>query len=129
MSKNELSGAKERTGLAVARTTLAIERTFNAWIRTAITFLAGGLGLVALMNEQLEGFHGVVIVGASAILVGFSVLITANAAVRYRRRMATLDQQGLHQWPFWVIYTITGGLLVVCVIGLLCLWLLVRTRA
>ena len=128
MSGEDQSEQRKRTDLAVTRTTLASERTFSAWIKTAIAFLAGGLGLVALMDEQLDGIHGILIVGASTILVGLSVLITATATVRYERRMRSLDHQQRHDWPFWMIYTIACGLMVVSVIGLVCLWLLSRTR-
>jgi len=126
MSDEADANARERTELAVARTTLAIERTFNAWIKTALAFLAGGLGLVALMEERIEGAHGAVIVVGAGILVGLSILITANAALRYRRRMTQFGTRKLDHWPFWVIRATTGGLVIVSLVGLYCLAMLLN---
>lgn len=58
------------------RFTLANERTFLAWIRTALALAAGGLGAIALL-EDLPGSH--------ALGVGLLALSFVTSAVAYRR--------------------------------------------
>ena len=58
------------------RFTLANERTFLAWIRTALALAAGGLGAVAL----LEDFRGREALGVALLAMSF-----LTAAVAYRR--------------------------------------------
>ena len=116
--------SQETADLAVTRTLLAVERTFNAWIKTALGFLAGGLGLVTLMGEHLAGIHGILIVGASVILMLLAILITAWSTAHFRRRMRSLGQPAPGQGAGRLAIVVTGGVLVVCAIALLCLWLL-----
>lgn len=58
------------------RFTLANERTFLAWVRTALALAAGGLAAVSL----LDGYAG-----HEALGVGLLVLAFATAASAYRR--------------------------------------------
>jgi putative membrane protein len=57
------------------RFTLANERTFLAWVRTALALAAGGLATVAV----LEDFPGEDALGLILLLLGF---VTAAAAYR-----------------------------------------------
>ncbi|SDS74446.1 YidH family protein [Corynebacterium timonense] len=64
------------------RFTLANERTFLAWTRTALAFLAGGIALEAIGLPGLaEGPRSV----AAALLVLTSMAISLGAAVRWVR--------------------------------------------
>ncbi|MFK8024305.1 MAG: YidH family protein [Ilumatobacter sp.] len=58
------------------RFTLANERTFLAWIRTALACAAGGLAAAALLDE---------LPGEEALGFGLLVLSFVTAAVAYRR--------------------------------------------
>ena len=58
------------------RFTLANERTFLAWIRTALALAAGGLAAVSL----LDGFRGGEVLGILLLVLSF-----ATAASAYRR--------------------------------------------
>ncbi|MGO4493645.1 YidH family protein [Arthrobacter sp. 2YAF22_2] len=62
------------------RFTLANERTFLAWVRTSLAFLAGGLALeafaIAAFPEPLRKVLAV-------LLVAIGMLISAGAAVRW----------------------------------------------
>jgi putative membrane protein len=58
------------------RFTLANERTFLAWIRTALALAAGGLGAVTILDD----FPGEEFLG-----VGLLALSFATAATAYRR--------------------------------------------
>ena len=62
------------------RFTLANERTFLAWIRTSLAFLAGGLALEAF---AIEAFPGPLRKALAVLLVAIGMLISAGAAVRW----------------------------------------------
>lgn len=62
------------------RFTLANERTFLAWIRTSLAFLAGGLALEAF---AIEAFPGPLRKVLAVLLVLLGMLISAGAAVRW----------------------------------------------
>ena len=62
------------------RFTLANERTFLAWIRTSLAFLAGGLALEAF---AIEVFPGPLRKALAVLLVAIGMLISAGAAVRW----------------------------------------------
>ncbi|MEM9609031.1 MAG: DUF202 domain-containing protein [Actinomycetota bacterium] len=59
------------------RFTLANERTFLAWIRTALALAAGGLGAIGLLTEELAG--------AEALGLGLLAMSFIVAASAYRR--------------------------------------------
>ena len=58
------------------RFTLANERTFLAWIRTALALAAGGLGATALLDD----FPGEEYLGVALLVLSF-----VTAALSYRR--------------------------------------------
>ncbi|WP_297008449.1 YidH family protein [uncultured Corynebacterium sp.] len=64
------------------RFTLANERTFLSWMRTALAFIAGGVAMEALPSDtvpaHLRGF-------AALAAMGLGVLLAAGAAVRWLR--------------------------------------------
>ncbi|MBA5244765.1 MULTISPECIES: YidH family protein [Corynebacterium] len=64
------------------RFTLANERTFLAWTRTALAFLAGGIALEAFELPGIE--PGVRKVAAAAVIL-IAMAISAGAAVRWVR--------------------------------------------
>lgn len=113
-----------RTDLAFARTVLAVERTYNSWVKTAIGFLAGGLGLTKLMEHELDSLHGGIILAGSTLLGIVAIAITTVATLRYRSRMDDLGRQALGRWPFRVIVFISSSFILICVIGLICLYML-----
>ena len=62
------------------RFTLANERTFLAWIRTSLAFLAGGLGVEAFTGDF---FDVVVRKSLAVVLLLLGMLLSAGAAVRW----------------------------------------------
>jgi putative membrane protein len=62
------------------RFTLANERTFLAWVRTSLAFLAGGLALEAF---AFESFPDPLRKALAVFLVALGMLISAGAAVRW----------------------------------------------
>lgn len=116
--------AEKRTDLALSRTVLTVERAYNSWIKTAIGFLAGGLGLAKLMSQQLTGMHGAAILASAVLLVIVAGVVSAYATHRYRQRMDQLGEHALGRWPLRVILFISSSFTIVCVVGLICLFLL-----
>lgn len=64
------------------RFSLANERTFLAWIRTALALIAGGVALVQLVPRF--GIHGVRH-GLSIVLVASGGLLALSSVQRWRR--------------------------------------------
>jgi putative membrane protein len=63
------------------RFTLANERTFLAWVRTALAMLAGGVALHALTVPSTGWLRGVLVV----VLIGVGGLVCVFALVRWAR--------------------------------------------
>ena len=71
------------------RFTLANERTFLAWIRTALALAAGGLGAVSLLRDELAGAEGL---GIALLALSF-----LTAATAYRRWALAETSMRLHE--------------------------------
>src|SRR5665647_110451 len=65
--------------LAEERTLLASERTFSAWLRTALAAMAGGLAILRLIDFKSE-LHRMIahIIGETLILWGCALIILAS---------------------------------------------------
>ena len=90
------------------RFSLANERTFLAWIRTALALAAGGLGAASLLDE----FPGEGVLG-----VGLLILSFATAALSYRRwalnETAIRRDEPLPPSPLPLVLTVGVTLIVV----------------
>ncbi|AHI02871.1 YidH family protein [Corynebacterium falsenii] len=64
------------------RFTLANERTFLAWIRTSLAFLAGGVALEAF---RIPGIPAHIWSGAAVLVLVVGLLIAVGAAIRWVR--------------------------------------------
>lgn len=62
------------------RFTLANERTFLAWTRTSLAFLAGGIAFEAF---QISGLPGSVHTAIAVFIIAVGMIIAAGAAVRW----------------------------------------------
>jgi putative membrane protein len=71
-----------------ARFTLANERTFLAWIRTALAHIAGGVALEVLGLDLHEGFR----LAASLVLVAVGILTPALAWTGWMRTERALRE-------------------------------------
>ena len=79
-----------RDYLAVDRTAQAIERTFLAYIRTALAFGAGGIGLMKLFDESM----GIVVLGWLLISLGLIVLVFGvYRFIKFRRTISNLAKK------------------------------------
>lgn len=74
-----------------ARFVLADERTLLAWVRTALTFVAGGVAVHQLADERGSAAlaTGLLLVGLGAAVAGAVRFAAADRAVRSGRVPAT----------------------------------------
>jgi len=70
------------------RFTLANERTFLAWIRTALALVAGGLAAVGLLDE----FRGGEALGIALLVLSFATAATAYRRWALNERSMRLDE-------------------------------------
>ena len=76
--------------LALMRTGLANERTLLAYVRTAVTFAAGGIGLARLVTDPT-----MIRVGWALFPLGLVVMIIGVVRFRQMRRLlADVDANG-----------------------------------
>ncbi|MFI5333020.1 MAG: YidH family protein [Candidatus Babeliales bacterium] len=66
------------------RTLFALERTFSAWLRTALTAMAGGIAILRLISFKTD-MHKMIahIVGETLILWGAVVIVLSS--IDYKR--------------------------------------------
>lgn len=105
LSARLLTGGREPD----PRFTLANERTFLAWIRTALALLAGGIAVEAftadVFPEQIRTLLAVVL-----LLLG--VLLSAGAAVRWYKVERSLRHQAPLPLPLIAPLLGAGGAIV-----------------
>lgn len=70
------------------RFTMANERTFLAWIRTALALAAGGLGAVAILDD----FPGEEVLGIGLLVLSFATAVTAYRRWALNERAMRLDE-------------------------------------
>lgn len=91
------------------RFTLANERTFLAWVRTALAFLAGGIALNAFDIPALSPRTQLI---GSVVVVTTAVLIALGAAVRWWR-----IEQAMRRGEPLPVPAIIPVLILACIIG------------
>jgi putative membrane protein len=91
------------------RFSLANERTYLAWTRTALALIAGGVAVLRLLADSETGFI------AAYILVGLGILVAVAGLRRWRRNeQAMLNGWGLEATRLPIVLAI--GLSVVGVL-------------
>jgi putative membrane protein len=99
------------------RYTLANERTFLAWVRTALAMLAGGVALHALQLPETDWVRGAL----AALLVVLGGLLTVLALVRWARVERAM-RRGEPLPAFSLGYVLTGAVVVGAVLLAATLW-------
>lgn len=117
-SKQQL--ALERTDLAMARTLFAKQRTFAAWVRTGLSSMSVGFGIIKLLPDVQPRWL-VVLMGCVMIVVGGSMQVLGFGG--YYRAHMRLEAAGTKGPPLWMLAMIAGGMLL-CAILMLVLILL-----
>lgn len=88
------------------RFTLANERTFLAWIRTSLAFLAGGIAVDAF-TEELFPPHVRTFLAVVLLLLG--MLLSAGAAVRWLSVERAMRRHAPLHLPLIVPLVAVGG--------------------
>lgn len=75
--------------LAQERTLLAAERTFSAWLRTALAAMAGGLAILRLISFKSDT-HRIIahVIGETLILWGCLLIVLSS--IDYKKMRDTL---------------------------------------
>jgi putative membrane protein len=99
--------------LAQERTLLAAERTFSAWLRTALAGMAGGLAIMRLIAFRTE-LHQLIaqIMGELLIIWGFAIVILAS--LDYKKVQAKLANAKNYKSSPFGFYVMVVPLLVIC---------------
>lgn len=91
--------------LAKERTLLAAERTFFAWLRTALSAMAGGLAILRLIDFRTASHKLIAhIIGETLILWGCALIIMST--IDYKRsydRLAAAHNSKNTQIRFFII--------------------------
>ena len=81
----------DSNALALDRTVLANERTYQAWLRTGLSFLAAGIGVFKFLKTDMLLWTVTLL---ATVLLVFAMLAFTQAAWRYNHlhlRVAHLD--------------------------------------
>ncbi len=101
--------------MALDRTVLANERTFQAWIRTGLAALVSGLGVAKFLQGTMPQ---VVLLTVVAILILFSTLAFLLSAWRYSHLHLRIVHLDIDATPMWLAKSISAVLAVCSVIAL-----------
>ena len=111
--------ADRRTELAGDRTLLSAERTYAAWMRTALTALAGGVGARALVKGVLPLWVGR---ASGTILVLFAAFCLVAAIWRELHGITQVGHPDVRPIPIWLLVSINLLLLLVVIAALFGIW-------
>ncbi len=77
--------------LSQERTLLASERTFSAWLRTALAAMGGGIAILRLISFKTD-IHRIIahIIGETLILWGCLIIVLASIDYKTIRNKLTL---------------------------------------
>ena len=83
--------------LAQERTLLAAERTFSAWLRTALAAMAGGLTMLRLISFKTDLHRALAhIIGETLILWGLLIIILASISYKKMRDALSIQKYSHH---------------------------------
>ena len=94
----------DRNSLALDRTVLANERTYQAWIRTGLAALISGLGIEKFLND-IEPVWPLMLV--TIILIFFSASAFIISAWRYNHLHVQMAHLEVDLMPVWVVKTLS----------------------
>ena len=100
------------------RFTLANERTFLAWIRTALALLGGGIAIETFAGQALQAPLRLWLVGSLMLL---SMLLSAGACLRWLRVERALRQRRPLPLPA-LVPLLAVGCLIAALMAAVVLW-------
>ncbi|HEB73259.1 MAG TPA: DUF202 domain-containing protein [Nitrospirae bacterium] len=101
LKKADIPGPDSNT-LALDRTVLANERTYQAWIRTGLSLFIAGLGVLKFLRDEMPFWILVVI---ATLFILFSAIAFLLAAWRYRHFHLRIKRLDIDVVPSWVVIT------------------------
>jgi len=107
--------------LALDRTVLANERTFQAWIRTGLSALAAGLGIANFLQGTIPQL---ILLTLATVMILLGILAFLQSSWRYTHlhiRMATLDVEAT---PTWMVKAISFSLVGCSLLALVSVFLM-----
>lgn len=116
---NARAGDGDARSGSLARTELALERTFAAWVRTAIAVMLVGLAIVRfLATEGAVGKHAVIALGGLYVVTGVGLL--GFAAWDYQRSERGIVTHHYHAPRRWILgIALALALLSLALVGVL----------
>ncbi len=105
----------DANSMALDRTVLANERTFQAWIRTGLAALVSGLGVAKFLQGTMPQ---AVLVTVVSILILFSTLAFLLSAWRYSHLHLRIVHLDIDATPMWLAKSISTVLAICSVIAL-----------
>ena len=105
----------DANSMALDRTVLANERTFQAWIRTGLAALVSGLGVAKFLQGTMPQ---AVLLTVVSILILFSTLAFLLSAWRYSHLHLRIMHLDIDATPMWLAMSISAVLAVCSVIAL-----------
>lgn len=100
------------------RTSLAAERTWLAWWRTAVAVAAAGLGVGRLLPAVVSGTKWpYVVLGAGYSLVALGLMVAGG--IRQSQARAALEKESFEELDHRLVmaFTVVGALLTVATLG------------
>ncbi len=105
--------------LARDRTALASERTYAAWVRTALALLAGGLGIARFVDDAVPPM---LVRTLSALLILLAIASFILAAWRYMSLCLKLKSLDITLIPHQVVIAISAFLVACSGLALMAVW-------
>jgi putative membrane protein len=105
----------EKMDLAVRRTLLASERTFTAWIRTALSSVVAGIAVARFLTDQGTSWAGRAI---AVMLILSGVALYVVAIWQYRKDRERFQSRG-RATPVWLAEIVGFALLGASLLSLL----------
>lgn len=99
-----------RNTLALDRTVLANERTYQAWLRTGLAAFAAGLGIAKFLKGTMPLW---ILLTITTILILFSVMAFINAAWRYCHLHVRMEHLDIDSLPTWIV-KVSSAILAAC---------------
>ncbi len=94
----------DANAMALDRTVLANERTFQAWIRTGLAALVSGLGVAKFLQDDMPLPVLLIVV---SILTLFSTLAFLLSAWRYSHLHLRIVHLDIDATPVWLVKSIS----------------------
>ncbi len=107
--------ARERTILALQRNRLAAQRTYNAWLRTGLAGVGGGIAVIKFLPFA-EPIHRFAANIAGQFLIFWGICIFLYALVTYIQIIKKLAGIGEEKVKYLAISLITFSLVAISII-------------